>query len=161
MTTKAPVPAELLGDGGADPAAAAGDDDDPASVAHDGAVGRTSSSRPSKLAVGQPVLEQVAVAEVVAEAAAVVAVARVHRLGVALVVDPRRRARRHDAAAVDEASRRSSAVQALLGLGAHVERPRRRACSSRPTVPADELGAEHRELGVVDGDDGLLRRAPA
>ena len=43
-----PAPAQLLGDSRADPAPAAGDDGDPLAAAH-GAVGQTSSSRPSRL----------------------------------------------------------------------------------------------------------------
>ena len=47
-------------------------------------------------------------------------------------------------------------VQSRLGVGAHVEHLDPVLARAMPTVPADELGAQHRELGVVDGDDRLL-----
>ena len=63
VTTKAPCAAELLGDGGADPAAAAGDDDDPlAGLRRHGAATWSSSSRPSQSPLVEPLLEQLAVA---------------------------------------------------------------------------------------------------
>ena len=72
--------AELLGDGGADPAAAAGDDDDPlpASAVTTSRRGRRAPGPRSRRSSSH-CSQQLAVGEVVAEAAAVVAVAGVQR----------------------------------------------------------------------------------
>ena len=46
-------------------------------------------------------------------------------------------------------------VHCLLGLGAHVEHLHA-PLLEQPDGAADELGAEHGQLGVVDGDHRLL-----
>ena len=78
------------------------------------------------------------------------------RFGVALVVDPRRRAGRHDGTAVHEGVEDLLRPR-LLGLGAHVEHLHA-PLLELPDGAADELGSEHGQLGVVDGHHRLLPR---
>src|SRR6478752_6290865 len=109
---------------------------------------------PLQVTRGQPGPDQVAVGEQVAAPAAVVPAPWAHRLGVTLVVDAGRRAGGHDAAGVD-VGRDDLLDPAVLGLCAHVEHLDLTLLQLADQL-AEQLGAEHSDGGVVDGDDGLL-----
>ena len=140
--------AELLGDRGADPAAAAGDDDDPLPVASrqvqpvEVARLRASpraarGSRSSRRSLGRSCLSR----------------------GFMPPGSPSLLMR--DGVQADMTPLASTKVSTIcsdpvrLGLGAHVEHLDALLLEQRHRA-GDELGAEHGQLGVVDGDDRLL-----
>jgi len=147
--------AELFGDTGSDPTPAAGHDGDLLPPAHD--VVEPDLELQALQAAGlEPLLQPLAVAEPVTKPAAVVAVPRVPRLRVALVVDARRRAGSHHGTAVDPRIEDLLRPR-LLGLRAHVE-DLHTPLLEHPHCAADEISPEHGQLGVVDGHHRLLAR---